>query len=84
MPTYADECESLKYVEHFKAMGTDKEQALLKKLQESWNAFFALKRLQARGKLPPHIRKIGPPKYWKDRKNTSGSVQCIARFVYEN
>lgn len=84
VPTYVDQCKSLKYTAHFKTIGTGKGQALLKKLQESWNAFFALKRMQSQGKLPSHIRKIRPPKYWKDRKTGQTEIRmfCIRNDSY--
>jgi putative transposase len=71
IPPYKTQCHTLKHSEHFKAIGTGKAQAILKKLNEAWSAFFALKRLQAKGQLPPHITKVRPPKYWKDRETQS-------------
>jgi len=65
VPSYAQQCRDLKNAEPFKQLGTRKAQALLSKLNESWRSFFALLRLKKMGKLPPHIRKIRPPKYWK-------------------
>ncbi|AFU57195.1 putative transposase [Candidatus Nitrososphaera gargensis Ga9.2] len=67
IPTYHEQCKTLKHSEYFKAIGTGKGQALLKKLQEAWNSFFALKRLQRQGKLPPNIQKVRIPSYWKNR-----------------
>jgi len=40
----------------------------LKKLAESWKSFKELKKLEEENKLPPHIKKVSPPKYFKDRK----------------
>ncbi|MBM5805037.1 MAG: IS200/IS605 family element transposase accessory protein TnpB [Candidatus Verstraetearchaeota archaeon] len=65
MPSYALQCRELKHTEPFKKLGTCKAQALLSKLNEAWQSFHALLRLKKKGKLPPHIRKIRPPKYWK-------------------
>jgi putative transposase len=65
MPSYALQCRGLKHTEPFKKLGTCKAQALLSKLNEAWQSFHALLRLKKKGKLPPHIRKIRPPKYWK-------------------
>jgi putative transposase len=64
-PTYAGQCKSLKSTEPFKTLGTCKAQALLQKLNESRKAFWALWRLRERGRLPPHIKKVSPPGYWK-------------------
>jgi putative transposase len=65
MPSYAAQCGELKHTEPFKKLGTCRAQALLSKLNEAWHSFYALLRLKKRGKLPPHIRRISPPKYWK-------------------
>lgn len=66
IPSYATQCKSLKTTETFKRLGTCKAQALLSKLREAWSSFFALKRLEKQGRLPPHIRKVNPPRYWKE------------------
>jgi len=65
IPTYSAQCRSLKTNEAFKALGTCKAQALLQKLDESWRSFWALVRLRKKGQLPPHIKKLSPPNYWK-------------------
>ena len=65
MPSYALQCRELKHTKPFKKLGTCKAQALLSKLNEAWQSFHALLRLKKKGKLPPHIRRIRPPKYWK-------------------
>ena len=78
MPTYASQCKNLKHTEHFTALGTGKAQAVLQKLNEAWNSFWALKKLQARGQLPPNIKKVRPPGYLKDR----GTKQTILRSFY--
>jgi len=66
MPLYAEQCKTLKNNKAFKALGTCKAQALLSKLREAWSSFFALKRLEKQGRLPPHILKVNPPRYWKE------------------
>ncbi len=52
----------------YKALPTDIAQAVLKKLAESWKSFKELKKLKEENKLPQHIKKVSPPKYFKDRK----------------
>ncbi len=42
-------------------------QAVIQKNEEAWKSFFKLLDLRKQGKLPPHIKKISPPGYWKDR-----------------
>jgi putative transposase len=65
MPSYTAQCRELKNTEPFKKLGTCKAQALLSKLNEAWQSFYALLRLKKKGKLPPHIKKLRPPRYWK-------------------
>lgn len=66
IPSYASQCKNLKTKESFKAIGTCKAQALLAKLNEAWQSFFALVRLRKQGKLPQNIRKLSPPHYLKE------------------
>lgn len=42
-------------------------QAVIQKSDEAWKSFFELLKLKKQGKLPPHIRKVSPPGYRKDR-----------------
>jgi putative transposase len=65
IPGYSAQCSSLKTTDSFKSLGTCKAQALLRKLDESWRSFWALMRLRKKGKLPPHTKKVSPPRYWK-------------------
>jgi putative transposase len=65
IPSYTVQCRELKHIESFEKLGTCKAQALLSKLNEAWQSFYALLRLKRKGKLPPHIRKVSPPRYWK-------------------
>ena len=75
MPSYADQCRMLKKEEAFRRLGTCKAQALLSKLNEAWRSFYALLRLAKKGRLPPHIRYVSPPRYWKrDSKRTVKSI----------
>lgn len=64
-PSYTTQCRELKHSEPFKKLGTCKAQALLSKLNEAWQSFYALLRLKKTGKLPSHIQKINPPRYLK-------------------
>lgn len=52
----------------------------MKKLHEAWNAFWALKRLQSEGRLPPNIRKVRLPRYLKEKGVTK--QQTILRGFY--
>ena len=65
IPSYSKQCISLKSTDAFRKLGTCKSQALLQKLDESWRSFWALMRLKKNGQLPPHIKSVSPPHYWK-------------------
>jgi putative transposase len=67
MPSYVAQWRMLKDSEAFKKLGTGKGQALLQKLNEAWQSYFTLLRMQKEGRLPPHIKKVKPPHYWKER-----------------
>ncbi|MFP3240138.1 MAG: transposase [Caldivirga sp.] len=41
-------------------------QAVLQKNNEAWNSFFSLLKLRSEGELPPFMRRVSPPGYWKD------------------
>jgi len=41
-------------------------QAIMQKNNEAWNSLFSLLKLRKENKLPPHMKHIGPPNYWKD------------------
>ena len=78
VPTYENQWRTFKDSEPFKRVGTCKGQALLLKLREAWASYHALKRLQKRGQLPDHIKRVSPPRYMKDR-NTR---ERIANTIY--
>jgi putative transposase len=46
---------------------------------EAWNAFFELLDLRKEGRLPPHIKKISPPGYWKDRETGEKEIHILIR-----
>jgi putative transposase len=77
MPSYARQCKALKHTEAFMKLGTCKAQALLAKLDEAWRSFYALTRLKKSGKLPPHIRRVAPPRYRK----RNGRREATAFYV---
>ncbi|GAB6076171.1 RNA-guided endonuclease InsQ/TnpB family protein [Desulfurobacterium crinifex] len=52
----------------YRVLSSDIAQEILKKLSEDWKSFLKLKEQQKKGELPPHIKKVNPPKYKKDRK----------------
>ena len=77
IPTYAHQCKRFKATDAFKRLGTCKAQALLAKLREAWGSYRALKRLKRRGQLPPHIKRVLPPGYMKDRSTRKLRAESI-------
>jgi putative transposase len=76
-PTYAHQCRCFKDADAFKQLGTCKAQALLAKLREAWGSYRALKQLEERGQLPPHIKRVLPPRYMKDRSTRKLRAESI-------
>ena len=52
-----------------KILGSVVTQEIIRKNDEAWRSFFKLKRMLRENKLPPHIKRVGPPGYWKDKKS---------------
>jgi len=48
-------------------VGSATAQQIMRKNSEAWRSFFALKKREAKGKLPPEVKRVSPPGYWKDR-----------------
>jgi len=58
-----------KYYEKYKGiLDPANAQAVLQKNNEAWSSFFSLLNLKKKGKLPPHINHVSPPRYWKNEK----------------
>ena len=58
-----------KYYEKYKGILGVNAQAVMQKNNEAWSSFFSLLKLKKEGKLPPHVRHVSPPSYWKDRES---------------
>ena len=57
-----------KYYKKYKEELGVNVQAVMQKNNEAWNSFFSLLKLKKEGKLPPHMKHVSPPRYWKDRE----------------
>jgi len=56
-----------KYYEKYKnELGSANAQQVLNKNNEAWSSFFSLLKLRKENKLPPHMDRVSPPRYWKD------------------
>lgn len=67
------------YNEFKRIIGSATVQQIMRKNNEAWRAFFSLLELKNRGKLPPHIHKVSPPGYWKDRLTGEKKLMTIVR-----
>jgi len=54
-------------------------QAVLQKNNEAWSSFFSLLKRKREGKLPPHVKRVGPPRYWKDRGSKERRLILVVR-----
>jgi putative transposase len=68
-----------KYYERYKGILGVNTQAVLQKNNEAWSSFFSLLKLRKEGKLPPHAKRVGPPKYWKDREGKERKLILVVR-----
>ena len=66
------------YYKYKDALGVN-AQAVIRKNDEAWKSFFKLLKLKKRGRLPPHIRKVSPPGYWKDRLTGKKEIHILIR-----
>jgi putative transposase len=55
-----------KYYGKYKNVLGVNAQAVLQKNNEAWNSFFSLLKLKKENKLPPFMKHVSPPGYWKD------------------
>jgi putative transposase len=60
-------------------LGSATTQQLIRKNNEAWKSFFALLRKKKQEKLPPHIKKVRPPGYWKDRTTGKRILRTVIR-----
>jgi len=58
------ECRSF-YQKYRSLIDSSTAQQIIRKSDESWRSFFALKKLEREGKLPSNIEKVCMPGYWK-------------------
>jgi len=58
-----------KYYEKYKGvLGTGTAAQIANMNDEAWRSFFAMLKAQKEGRLPPFIKRVSPPGYWKDRE----------------
>jgi len=68
-----------KYYERYKSVLGVNAQAVIQKNNEAWSSFFSLLKLRKEGKLPPHMNRVSPPRYWKDRESKERKLLLVVR-----
>jgi putative transposase len=68
-----------KYYEKYRSVLGVNAQQVLNKNNEAWSSFFSLLKRKREGKLPPHAKRVGPPKYWKDREGKERKLLLVVR-----
>jgi len=68
-----------KYYEKYREELGVNAQAVMQKNNEAWNSFFSLLKLKKEGKLPPHMKRVSPPRYWKDRETEKRKFLLVVR-----
>jgi putative transposase len=68
-----------KYYEKYKGILGVNAQAVLQKSNEAWNSFFSLLKLRSEGKLPPFMKQVSPPGYWKDEATKQRRLILLVR-----
>lgn len=67
------------YEEFKPILGSATAQQIIRKNDRAWRSFFSLLKLKKEGRLPPFIKKVSPPSYWKDRINNKRKLMTIIR-----
>ncbi|MDK2795577.1 MAG: putative transposase [Archaeoglobaceae archaeon] len=67
------------YEEFKPILGSATAQQIIRKNDRAWRSFFSLSKLKKEGGLPPHVKKISPPGYWKDRNSNRRKLMTIIR-----
>lgn len=60
-------------------LGSATAQQIIRKNDASWRGFFALLKAKREGRLTPHITRVSPPGYWKDRHTGKYRLRIIIR-----
>ncbi|MFP3228783.1 MAG: hypothetical protein RXR47_01225 [Nitrososphaeria archaeon] len=68
-----------RYYERYRGELGVNAQAVLQKNNEAWSSFFSLLKLRKEGKLPPYMKRVGPPRHWKDREGKERKLILVVR-----
>ncbi|MFP3299235.1 MAG: transposase [Thermocladium sp.] len=70
----------MKYYEKYRGeLGSANTQQVINKNNEAWNSFFSLLKLKKKGKLPPHMNRVSPPRYWKNEETGGRKLILVVR-----
>lgn len=67
------------YDKYKNIIGSATAQQIQRKNNEAWKSLFALLRLKAESRLPSHIQKVRPPRYWKNRESEKRKLLILIR-----
>jgi len=67
------------YEEFKRIIGSATAQQIIRKNDEAWRSFLKLLNLKQQKKLPKYIRKVSPPRYWKDRLTGRRNLMTVIR-----
>jgi len=65
------------YRKYASLIGSATAQQIIRKNNEAWRSFLKLKKLEKEGRLPPHIKRVSMPGYWK--RNGKRELRIIIR-----
>jgi len=60
-------------------LGSAVTQEIIRKNDETWRSFFKLMKMLREHRLPPNIKKVRPPGYWKDRNSGKKRLMTVLR-----
>jgi len=60
-------------------VGSATAQQVMRKNSEAWRSFLSLKKEMERGELPENVKKVSPPRYWKDRGTGKRRLIIVVR-----
>ncbi len=65
------------YKKYAPLIGSATAQQIINKNNEAWRSFLKLKKLEKSGRLPPHIKRVSMPRYWK--RNGKRELKIVIR-----
>jgi putative transposase len=77
-PEKREEINRKYYHKYKKVLGVNAGQ-IINKNEETWDSFFELLKMKRLRRLPPNIRKISPPGYWKDKITGKKKIHMLIR-----